>query len=273
MQVIGSSIRRPVPAHAGHIVAMGGGGFSMEPDNPLLDDFVLSLSPRQPARVCFIPTASADSVAYIVNFYRAFSGRCIPTDLTLFDSAGVPRRPSRRSDLAAFVANQDVIYVGGGSTANLLSVWRVHGLDVVLRNAWLKGVVLSGVSAGMVCWFRGGVTDSFGGLEPLHDGLGLIDATACPHYDGERERRPTYQRLIGEGLASGFAADDGAALHFVGTEFAEVVSSREQAAAYRVELVDGRVTESRLPVRFLGQAGQPARADVVGSQVIGRETA
>jgi dipeptidase E len=129
----------------GHIVAMGGGGFSMEPANPLLDDFVLSLSRRQPAKVCFVPTASADSATYLVSFYRAFSGRCIPSDLTLFDSPLLTRRPGRSSELAAFVAEQDVIYVGGGSTANLLAVWRAHGLDVVLREAWADGIILSGV--------------------------------------------------------------------------------------------------------------------------------
>jgi dipeptidase E len=174
----------------GHIVAMGGGGFSMEPDNLLLDAFVLSLSRRHPARVCFIPTASADSASYVVNFYRALTERCIPTDLTLFDSPLLTRRPARSSELAAFVAQQDVIYVGGGSTVNLLAVWRAHRLDVAIRDAWSHGMVLSGVSAGMVCWFSGGLTDSYGGLERLNDGLGLIEATACPHYGGN-DRRAT----------------------------------------------------------------------------------
>jgi len=237
----------------GHIVAMGGGGFSMEPDNPLLDDFVLSLSRRQPARVCFIPTASADSATYIVRFYRAFSGRCIPTDLTLFDSASLTRRPARTTDLARFVTEQDVIYVGGGSTANLLALWRAHGLDVLLREVWSNGGVLSGVSAGMICWFRGGVTDSYGGLERLDDGLGLIDATACPHYDGEHDRRAIYHQVVAGGLQSGYAADDGAALHFCGSELIEAVSSRPKSGAYRVELVGGQVVETRLPVRFFGE--------------------
>ncbi len=237
---------------AGHIVAMGGGGFSSEPGNPLLDDFILSLSPRQPARVCFVPTASADSAAYLVNFYRAFSGRAVAADLTLFDPGAPPRRPSRSSELAAHVAEQDIIYVGGGNTANLLAMWRAHGLDKVLRDAWLRGKVLCGISAGMLCWFRGGVTDSFGGLEALHDGLGLIDATACPHYDGEAERRPTYHRLIKEGLPWGYAADDSAALHFRGTELVEAVSSRPAAGAYRVEMHQGQIVETRLPVRYLG---------------------
>src|SRR5262249_50510149 len=124
--------------HAGHIVAMGGGGFSMEPDNPLLDNFVLRLSRRQPARVCFVPTASADSATYIVKFYRAFSGRCLPTDLTLWNSPSLARQPDRTSDLKAFVNEQDVIYVGGGDTANLLALWRRHGLDVLFRQAYSR---------------------------------------------------------------------------------------------------------------------------------------
>ena len=231
---------------------MGGGGFSVERDNLLIDDFILSLSPRQPAKICFVPTASADSAAYLVQFYRAFSGRALATDLTLFDPPSLPRRPQRTSELGTFVAEQDIIYVGGGNTANLLAMWRTHGLDKLLRDAWMRGAILCGVSAGMICWFRGGLTDSFGGLEALADGLGFIDATACPHYDGEEERRSTYHRLIGDGLRGGYAADDAAALHFRGTELLEVVSSEAAAVAYRVELVDGRVVETRLQTRFLG---------------------
>lgn len=237
---------------SGHIVAMGGGGFSTEPDNSLLDDFILSLSERQPAKVCFIPTASADSAAYLVQFYRAFSGRALPTDLTLFDPPSVPRQPRRTADLGAFVEAQDIFYVGGGNTANLLAMWRIHGLDDLLRVAWMRGAIMCGISAGMLCWFRGGVTDSFGDLQPLSDGLGLIDATACPHYDGEPERRPTYQRLIQGGMQAGYAADDAAALHFRGTDLVEVVASHSGAAAYRVALEGDRVVETRIEARFLG---------------------
>jgi dipeptidase E len=237
---------------AGHIVAMGGGGFSMEPENTLLDDFVLSLSSRHPAKICFIPTASADSAPYLVQFYRAFSGRAVPTDLTLFDPSTLPRQPRSTADLGPFVSDQDIFYVGGGNTANLLAMWRVHGIDRLLREAWLRGAILCGVSAGMLCWFRGGITDSFGGFEALNDGLGLIDATACPHYDSEGERRPTFHRLIREGMQAGFAADDGAALHLRGTELVEVVSSRPEATAYRIELANGKVVEERLDARFLG---------------------
>jgi dipeptidase E len=192
---------------------------------------VLSLARRQPARVCFVPTATADSAAYIVRFYRAFAGRCIPSDLTLSDGPLV-RQPERTADLAAFVASQDVFYVGGGNTANLLALWRAHGLDGLLREAWRQGAVLAGVSAGMLCWFEGGVIDSFGGLALLGDGLGFLEAAGC-------------------------AADDGAALHFAGTLLREGVCSRPGAGVYRVELAHDGVRETRLPVRFLGM--QPSR--------------
>jgi dipeptidase E len=241
-------------AHAaqGQIVAMGGGGFSMDPENPLLDDFVLSLSARQPARVCFIPTASGDAATYVARFYRALSGRCVPSDLTLFGTPALPRRPARTDELADFVAEQDILYVGGGNTQNLLALWRAHGIDRILEKAWRGGAVLSGVSAGMICWFEASMTDSFGGVAPLHDGLGLLAGSACPHYDGEAQRRPSYQRSVAAGLLGGYAADDDAALHFVGDKLVEVVSARRDAAAYRVELRDGQVAEERLPTRYLG---------------------
>jgi len=227
---------------------MGGGGFSMEPDNPLLDEFVLSLARSPHPRVCFVPTASGDAESYVTSFYRAFSALdCHPADLQLFSRT--------IEDLEAFVLEQDVIYVGGGNTASLLAVWRVHGLDRALARAWAEGVVLCGLSAGMNCWFEQSVTDSFGlsRLAPLPDGLGLLPGSACPHYDGEAQRRPAFHRFIESGvLGSGWAADDGAALVFSGTELEEVVSSRPGAAAYRVEPGDGDVSERRLDARYLG---------------------
>jgi dipeptidase E len=228
---------------------MGGGGFSMEPDNPLLDEFVLSLARNPRPRVCFLPTASGDSVQYVANFYRAFAAHeCRTADLALFDRSVL--------DLESFVLAQDVIYVGGGNTANLAAVWRVHGLDVILRRAWAEGVVLCGLSAGMNCWFGESVTDSFGyaRLAPLHDGLGLLPGSCCPHYDGEEQRRPRYRQLVAGGeLSDGWAADDGAALVFHGETLAEVVASRPGAAAYRVERsAEHGVTERRVEVRYLG---------------------
>ena len=232
-----------------HIVAMGGGGFSMEPDVPSLDDFVLGLArvagARERPRICFIPTASGDAPLYVRNFYDAFAPKAEPSWLPLFERD--------RRDLRSFLLAQDAIYVGGGNTVNMLAIWRLHGVDAILREAWTAGVVLSGLSAGSLCWFEAGVTDSFGpGLAPFADGLGFLPGSHCPHYDGEALRRPDYRRLIGAGLAGGIAADDGAALHYVGTELAEVVTSEATAGAYRVERVDGRVVETRLPSRHLG---------------------
>jgi dipeptidase E len=222
----------------------------MDPDNCLLDDYILSLSRRTPARVCFLPTASGDSAPYVARFYRAFSGRCIPRDLTLFDSV-LPRRPSSTDELGAFVRDQDVFYVGGGNTVHLLALWRAHGLDGLLREAWLSGAILCGVSAGMNCWFHASITDGFGGLNAFHDGVGLIEGSACPHYDAEG-RRSAFQRAIRGGLPGGYAADDGAALHFIGQALAGVVSSRPNARGYRVTIRDGVVSEEKLATRFLG---------------------
>jgi dipeptidase E len=240
---------------APQIIALGGGGFSMEPDNPLLDDFILSRARRPRPRVCFLPSASGDSASYLVRFYRAFAQReCIATDLTLFATGALPRHPASTSSLEQFVLEQDVVYVGGGNTANMLALWRVHGLDRLLRAAWENGTVLCGLSAGMICWFTCSVTDSYGPLAPLHDGLGLLPFSACPHYDGEAERRPCYQALVAGGFMAGYAADDGAALCFTGTALTEVVTSRPTAAAYRVALRDGAVVEERLSSRYLGRS-------------------
>jgi len=226
------------------IVAMGGGSFSVEPDGSLLDAYVLGLVGKPRPKVCFVPTASGDSAVYITKFYEAFGDRAEATHLGLFG------RP--RTDMAAVLASQDVVYVGGGNTANMLAVWRVHGVDRMLRQAWERGVILTGVSAGMICWFEAGVTDSFGPLAALRDGLGFLPGTACPHYDGESDRRPTYHRLVRDGFGTGYAADDGAALHFVDTTLEACVASRPAAGVYRVQAESQTVRETALPVRLLG---------------------
>ena len=217
----------------GHIVAMGGGGFSMEPENPLLEDYILSLAPRQPAKICFIPTASADSAPYLVKFYRAFSGRAIATDLTISDTKSLQRRPSNTSEIRGYIAEQDIVYVGGGNTANLLAIWRAHGVDLALREFWAQGKILCGISAGMICWFQDGLTDSFGRLLPLGDGLGFLDGSACPHYDGESDRPEAYRKAIKEGMVPGYAADDGAAKP-------ETVNKRHRAEGALHGPADGR---------------------------------
>lgn len=240
------------------IVAMGGGGFSQEPDNPLLDAFVVELArvaavwagrDRPRPRVCFLPTASGDAEGYVANFHAAFGRVAETSHLLLFDRTEV--------DVAGFLCSQDAVYVGGGNTENMLAIWRLHGVDRALRAAWERGVVMAGLSAGSLCWFEAGTTDSYGPeLEILTGSLGFLGGSNCPHYDGEPGRRPLYRRLIGEGrLPAGFAADDGAALVFRGTALAECVSSRPGAACFRVEREpDGTVRETRLPTRYLGAA-------------------
>lgn len=237
---------------SGHIVAIGGASFAREPHSAPIDELVLSLARRKPARVCFVPTASGESAPYIAQFYRALGTRCIATDLTLSESPVLPRRPPSTRDLADFVAAQDVFYVGGGSTLHLLALWRAHGLDRLLRDAWRSGAVLAGVSAGMNCWFEACLTDAFGALEPLHDGLGFLKGSACPHYDGEAMRRPKLHEALLDGLPAAYAADDASAFHFHGQELVEVVASRPNARGYRVEVRDGRVVEEPLPARYIG---------------------
>jgi len=232
------------------VVAMGGGGFSDEPDNPMLDDHVLDLARqgrgRDRPRVCFLGTASGDAPGYLASFYAAFARRAEATHLSLFIRTV--------DDIEGFLLDQDVVYVGGGNTENMMAIWRVHGVDRALRRAWNTGVVMTGLSAGSLCWFETGTTDSFGGLAALSGGLGLIPGSHAPHYDGDATRRPHYQRLIAEGvLPAGYAADDGAALVFRGTQLAEVVTSRPAARGYRVERgPSGEANATDLPSRYLG---------------------
>jgi len=221
----------------------------MEAGNGLLDDYVLGLTNVARPKVCFLPSASGDADHYIVRFYRAFcASRCEPSHVSLFrrdKGAGLGR------DVASHLLDQDLIYVGGGSVLSLLGVWRAHGLDDVLRQAWRSGVVLCGLSAGSLCWFSEAVT-AFHGPPQRVPGLGLLPYSNCVHYDGEPARRDSYRRFLSEGMPPGYAAGDGAALHFCGESLARVVSSRPKATAHWVEEVGGDVSEVALDVRWLG---------------------
>jgi dipeptidase E len=220
------------------IVAIGGLSWEDDERRPL-EDYFLSFARRERPKVLFVPTAVGDDTEASLYAYEQLGDRAQVRHLPFF--------PWPPPDLRALTLDQDVIYVSGGNTANALAIWRVHGFDRVLREAWEGGVVLTGWSAGMICWFEAGVTDSFGPqLDGMLDGLGFLPGSACPHYDGEAERRPVYQRLVGEGFPPGLAADDCVALRFDGTELAEVVSSRTGARAYRVTAEREDPVEPRL---------------------------
>ena len=208
-----------------------------------LEDWLLSLTGKERPRVLFVPTASAEARDYTVRFYAAFSSRAEVSHLDFF--------PWPPAELRDFVLGHDLVYVGGGNTANMLAIWREHGMDEIAREAWQEGVVLSGVSAGMICWFEAGVTDSFGPQLESMECLGLVPGSACPHYDGEELRRPRFHELIEAGVPGGWAAEDGVALHFQGWEKPEALTAFEGKAAYRVELRDGEVVEERFEARVL----------------------
>jgi dipeptidase E len=215
------------------IVAVGGG------DVFALWNRVLDLVKPSP-RVLWVGTASAENLESTLSVYDELRDRADVRRVDFF--------PWPPENLRELVLSQDVIVVGGGNTANMLAIWRVHGFDALLREAWEQGTVLTGSSAGMICWFEAGVTDSFGPqLEGMRDGLGFLPGSACPHYDAEELRRPVYRQLVADGFPAGYAADDDAALLFVGTEPAEVWTLRDGATAYRVEPAG----ETPLPARRL----------------------
>ena len=228
------------------ILAIGGAALPENLDNLLLIKYFLSLTKKKKPRVCFIGTAHGDAEAGRLRFYAGFSQlNCTPTHLPLF--ARTPR------DLESFVLEHDAIYVGGGNTRSLLAVWREWSLDTYLRKAWARGVVLGGASAGSICWFEQGVTDSIAGPLTALDCLGFLPGSNCPHYDSERLRRPAYQKFVAGGkIIEGVAADDGAALHYVDGKLLRAVASRPRAKAYRVTKSGRRAIEAALTTHYLG---------------------
>lgn len=231
------------------IIAMGGGGFSMEPDNPRLDRYIVEQAQAvfrtERPKVCFLAQASAEPDPYILNFYRAFTKlNCIPSSLSLF-------RP-HTSDIAGFLGEQHAIYVGGGNTKSMLALWREWGLDTILRDIAVNGTILSGISAGAICWFEVAASDSIPGRITALKGLGYLAGACTPHYDGEADRRPNYERMIAAGdIPDGYAFDDGAQGHFIDGTLTAVVSSRPNAKGYRVEREGDTARETVLETRYL----------------------
>jgi peptidase E len=212
------------------IVAMGG-----FPDDAQLE-YVLEFGRGR--RVLYVPTAGLENAAATVTWFERLRGRAEMTVLSFY--------PWPPADLRAVVGEHDVLIVTGGNTANMLAIWRVHGFDAVLREAWEGGIVLAGWSAGAICWFESGVTDSFGPQLESMTCLGFLPGSACPHYDGEELRRPRYAELLSEGLQPGVAIDDDVGVRFEGTELTEVVTSRAGATAYHVSADGEEPLEARL---------------------------
>lgn len=227
------------------IIAMGGGGFSMEPDNPRLDRYLLAQSGQDRPKICFLPTASFDSQDYIDRFYRSFLQlRCEPSHLSL----KAPDLP----DVTAHVLQQDILYVGGGDLMNLLDQWHKQRFDLVLRQALEQGVILAGVAAGSMCWFEAGLTEASPGQFAPAKGLGLLTGSNSIHYRSDPARRVAYHRYVLRGLMpAGIGAEDGVALHYVDGALSRVVSSRPEAFAYRVEARRNTLIERELAAEYL----------------------
>lgn len=237
----------------------------MEPENPALDEFILSLSDRPVPKILLLPTASGDAGTQEATFRATFGDRpCEPSHLSLFRLG-----EHGPIDLRQTVLDQDIVYVGGGSMRNLLAIWRVHGMDDILREAWAAGVVLAGLSAGAMCWFAGGVTKSSGEPE-VAKGLGLLPGSLSVHADGDPERLPVFERAVAErALPAGWAADDGVGLLFKGRDLVRVVSSRPTRKAVWVEQTpsglrrDVRVPELLAEVGSVAGGGRIVPADVL----------
>ncbi len=215
-----------------HIIAIGGGGFGRNPNHLLIEKYILEQSDVVKPNICFIPTASAEDKAYTVNFYSAFNKlNCNPSHLNFFQ-----RTPNLRS----IINKQDIIYVGGGNTKSMLAVWREWKLDKLLLKAYEKGVILCGVSAGAICWFEKGVTDSWASNLSIMDCMGLLKGSCCPHYDGESNRKPSVEKFLNEEIINScFALDDGSAIHFKDGMLYSSISFYEGANAYEVYVKNG----------------------------------
>jgi peptidase E len=231
-----------------HIIAMGGGGFTMEPGNPLLDDFVLRQSGQSKPGICLLPTASGDHEEYIQGFYDLFlTRRCTPSHLSLYNS------PIPQPEAARHLLGQDIIYVSGGHTAKMLRKWKELGLDNILRAAWHQGIILAGVSAGAACWFEEGLTDSDPERLSREECLKFLTGSFCAHFDNS-ERRPAFYQHIGDGIMKdGIGVDNFAGLHFIGTEIKQAVTSRPGAGAYYIyREKSGRIVEKPIDTVYLG---------------------
>ena len=218
------------------IIAIGGGGFGRNPGVGIIEKYILDQSKKSNPNVCFIPTATGDDASYKESYYSTFGKlSCNPTHLDFF---------KRTPDLKKLISNQDIIFVGGGNTKSMLAVWRDWSLDSILKKAYDSGVILCGVSAGAICWFHRGVTDSWSGELRVMDCLGFVEGTCCPHYDEEPERKPFVRKsLSSEDLDACFSIEGGCALHFIDEQPVRSVVFEESKNAYLVTMDDNGLNE------------------------------
>jgi len=228
------------------IVALGGGMFSMEPDNGLLDKYILDLVPKERPKICFMGTASHDGKEYRDMFHNFFKNQqCEPSHLSL-------THPPK--DIEEFIMDKDIIHVGGGNTTLIIDTWKKFGVDKIMKKAWEAGIILTGMSAGAICWFDDGITNPSPGVLTRLPCLGLLNGSFCPHYDDRAELKSAFHKLILEGvIEEGFGVEDGAAVHFVGSEPIRVVTSRPGVTAYKVRKVRNKITDTPMKPVYLGK--------------------
>ncbi len=252
-----SKITRKITSHLsrnvtkqnqGHIIALGGGGFSDQADNLLLDEYILLQTNKARPKVLFLPTAGGDHEDYIAKYYRAYKKfNCIPTHLSLSKKI-IPYKK-----LEKIVLSQDMIFIGGGSPRYLMQIWRKAGMDRIIKKAWKQGIILSGMSAGAICWFEDGYTNPKDNIWRRISCLGFLEGSFCPHYDKQVGLRTAYRKMISSGeVSGGYGVQDGVALHYVGTELKYIVSNVPNAKAFHVKKSGFRVTEKEIKPTYLG---------------------
>ena len=219
-----------------NIVAIGGGGFGRITKEKKIERYILSLANKDRPNICFIPTATGDNDAYKVNYYDVFTKfNCNPTHIDFF---------KRTINLSSHIPEQDIIFVGGGNTKSMLAIWKDWGLDVLLRDAYENGTVMSGVSAGAICWFDKGITDSWAHDLAVLDCLGFVNGVCCPHYDEEPERRPFVSKMLKETVISNCLSIEGnCALHLKNDNPFAAINFGKNQNAYDVIYENDEINE------------------------------
>ncbi len=219
-----------------HIIAIGGGGFGRENSSQLIEEYLLSISGKNYPKICFLPTATGDNDSYIVRFYSIFTRlKCIPIHIEFF---------KRTIDIENHIMDQDIIFVGGGNTKSMLAIWNDWGMSQLLKDAYNKGVIMSGVSAGAICWFTSGITDSWDNELRILPCLNFISGTCCPHYDEEPARIPYVKKmLLEEQLTNCISIEGGSAMHFIDGKPFKNVSFKNKKNTYEVFLDNNEIVE------------------------------